>query len=314
MSLAMAEDIVDFIARIGIKNVALTGGEPTCHDQIREIIHYVHMQGLNAILITNGIALSNSSLWESLISHGLSGINLSLKGCSEEDYMNNTGVEAYGQTLQAIRNVAAADIDYVISMVLSSDNIDTYLDAVKDAVDCGAKKFHFSFEHDFSALDGNKKSYDIKNMFRLIDGFQNSYEKLSAITKGHFQVHQSFPICIFDKNLTRTLSENNQIITSCQLLERSGLVFDTDGSLIPCNLMHQVPLAKFGEDFYDKDSFFAFWNSPKTETMYQGICNYPGKECIYCEEKAHCGGGCVSNWYHYNYAELMEHFQHKITY
>ena len=309
MPVSLAKKLIDLIAQTGIKNVALTGGEPTCYEGIGELIHYVSAGGLNAVLITNGVALSDRDSWEFLRSQGLTSVNLSLKGCSEEDYRKNTGVEAYGQTLQAISNVAASNINYVVSMVLSSDNIDTYLRAVKDAVDWGGKEFHFSFEHDFSVLDGNEKSYDIRKVFQLIDGFQNSYEGLWEITKGHFQLHQSLPICIWDKKLIQKLSENNQIITSCQLLERSGLVFDTDGSLIPCNLMHQVPIGKYGEDFQDIESFTAFWNAPETKEMYQGICNYPGKECLHCAEKHHCGGGCVSNWYHYSYAELMEAFQ-----
>ncbi|MBD5548914.1 MAG: radical SAM protein [Lachnospiraceae bacterium] len=309
MPVPLAKKLIDLIAQTGIKNVALTGGEPTCYEGLGELIHYVSSSGLNAVLITNGVALSDRDSWESLRSQGLTSVNLSLKGCSEEDYRKNTGIEAYGQTLQAISNMAASNINHVVSMVLSSDNIDTYLHAVKDAVDWGGKEFHFSFEHDFSVLDGNENPYDIRKVFQLIDGFQNSYENLLEITKGHFQLHQSLPICIWDKKLIKKLSENNQIITSCQLLERSGLVFDTDGSLIPCNLMHQVPIGKYGEDFQDIESFMAFWNAPETKEMYQGICNYPGKECLHCAEKHHCGGGCVSNWYHYSYAELMDAFQ-----
>lgn len=306
MPLTLLKDIVSFIAKIGIQNISLTGGEPTCHPQIREIVSYVHSQGLNPILITNGVALANRTFLNSLYSQGLSGINLSLKGGSEKDYEKNTGVEAYEKTLRAISNVAATNIDFVVSMVLSCNNIDMYLSAVRDAVSCGAKRFHFSFEHDFSVLDGNEKKYDIQNVFRLIDGFQNSYGMLSDITKGCFTLHQSLPVCIWDKNLIRRLGEYDQIVTSCHLLERSGLVFDTDGSLIPCNLMHQISLAKYGEDFCDKDSFFAFWNAPKTQKMYQAFCSYPGKRCSHCDVKMHCGGGCVSNWYHYSYDELTE--------
>lgn len=308
MPVSLAKKLIDLIARTGIKNVALTGGEPTCYEELGELISYISSRGLNAVLITNGVALSDLGLLESLRLQGLSSVNLSLKGCSEEDYRKNTGVEAYRQMLQAIANVASSDVNYVVSMVLSNDNIDTYLRAVKDAVNFGGKEFYFSFEHDFSVLDGNEDAYDIQKVFQLVQGFKNSYEKLSEMTGGHFQLHQSLPICIWDQNLIQKLSEKNQIITSCQLLERSGLVFDTDGSLIPCNLMYQVPIGKYGEDFQDLDSFIAFWNAPETKEIYQGICNYPGKACRYCEEKHHCGGGCISNWYHYSYTELIEAF------
>lgn len=305
MPLSLGRNIIGLISELNIKNIAFTGGEPACHNEIAEFIYYAASKGLKSSLITNGIALSDKHFLKSLTSQGLSSVNLSLKGYSEEDYKENTGVKAYNTVLKAISNLSESDVYQVVSIVLNSNNIETYLYAIKDAVDNGAKEFHFSFEHDFSVLEGMKKEHDVHSIYKLIRGFTNSYEELVSITKGNFTLHQSFPLCIWEKNFIDLLRKNNQIITSCQLLERSGLVFDTDGSLIPCNLMHQVHLAKYERDFSDKTSFLSFWTSKKTTEIYRQFCRQADKTCSLCEEKTHCGGGCLSNWYNFSFDELV---------
>ena len=309
MSFALAKNVIDLIAELKIEILSLTGGEPTCHTQIEEIIRYANSKKMNVTLVTNGLALSDKHFLESLISQGLTGVNLSIKGYSNKDYQKNTGVKAYDSVLKAINNVSVSNVDHIVSIVLSNENIDNYLYAVKDAVSNGAKAFYFSFEHDFSVLDGKDKTYDIRTVFDLINGFKNSYKELDSITNGRFILHQSLPICIWDKNFINVLNERNQIVTSCQLLERSGVIFDSDGSLIPCNFMYQVSLAKYGQDFFDRDSFLAFWNSPKVVNIYNQFCNHVGEKCYDCREARYCGGGCLSNWYNFNYTELMNEFK-----
>lgn len=305
MPLSLAKDLIDFIDQLNIQNISLTGGEPTCHKQIAQMVHYIRQKNRNAILITNGVLLSDNPFFDSLVSQGLSSVNLSMKGTSEETYIENTGVRAYASVRKAIRHISKSGVRLLVSMVLSARNIDRYLEAIKDAAENGATEFHFSFEHDFSILDENPKPYDIQNIDKLIHGFQNSYQELSAVTNGRFTLHQSLPLCLWDDSFLETLKKNRQITTSCQLLERSGVVFDTDGSLIPCNLMHQVPIAKYGRDFSDKNSFLSFWNSPKISNIYHKLCAYPGKKCHSCKDNARCKGGCLSNWFHFSYDEFI---------
>lgn len=305
MPLSLAKELIDLASQLNIQNISVTGGEPTCHKDIAQIIQYIRQKNLTPILITNGVLFSDKSFLDSLVSQGLSSVNLSIKGCSEEDYMKNTGVKAYASTLEAIRHISKSSVRLLVSIVLNSDNIGRYLNAIKDAVENGAEEFHFSFEHDFSMLDGNPKPYDIRSIHKLIKGFQESYPELSVITNGRFNLHQSLPLCLWDESFIQILKKNGQITTSCQLLERSGLVFDTDGSLIPCNLMHQVPIGKFGQDFSDKNSFLSFWNSQEVSNVYRKLCTYPGKKCHTCNENIHCGGGCLSNWFQFSYDELI---------
>jgi len=256
-------------------------------------------------LITNGLLLSNKEYLDVLMSAGLYGVNLSMKGWSPKSYFENTGIDAYEKTCAAIKNISESQLESMISFVISYENVDFYLDAIIDACENGARYFYLSFEHDFSILDGNYFPSDFDKIFYMIDRFMESYHKLQHITNGNFLLHQSYPLCIWDKEFIKTLFMNRQISTTCQLLERSGLIFDTDGSLIPCNSMYQTPIAKYGVDFICKHDFELFWNSDKISEIYRRFSCLPSNDCDTCMDKSYCGGGCIANWFYYNQNQMM---------
>lgn len=152
----------------------------------------------------------------------------------ECDYMNEAELAALIETLIKI-------IPIIISVI-----------ALEDAMDQGASSFYFSFCSNFSALDTRKKvsDYDIEHhLFHVIDEFTRQYQELHELTKGKFVLHQSFPLCLWDMSLMQTMSSKHQLATSCQFLAHDGLLFDTNGSLIPCNLMYQIKLGEMGKDY-----------------------------------------------------------------
>ena len=56
----IAENVRYFIDTYGIKEVCLSGGEPTVHKSFLENLQFVHSQGLTIYLHTNAIKFSNS--------------------------------------------------------------------------------------------------------------------------------------------------------------------------------------------------------------------------------------------------------------
>lgn len=299
-------DLITFLSDLGVKNVYFTGGEPTCDELLEKYILYAHHHGLSPALITNGLALQNTHFLRRLKDVGLVEINLSMKGWSEDSYILNTGKNAYSQVLQAIQNVARLGINHVVSFVLSSNNVDSYLLAVSKAVECGAARIYLSFEQDFSALDSNCRKNRAKELKELVGKFESSYEELCIITQGHFILHQSLPFCIWTPSILKDLKDRKQLSSNCHLRERSGLVFDTDGSLLMCNSMYQVPIGRYGVNFQNATSFRSFWNSDKTRNAYCSLSKLPSEACSSCEDKTFCGGGCIANWLHFDLDELKK--------
>ena len=307
MTLKLAKELIDFCKQLNINEIALIGGEPTCFDGLEELISYISNNNMESWLITNGLKFNNISYLKKLIDAGLTGINFSLKGWSKESYIANTGVDVFEKTLSALQNVSSKNIKCKVSFVLNDENISHLIEVVNLAKKQGANDFYFSFEHDFSILDGNfQDSYDLSKVSKLINGFSSIYKILNKITNGNFTLHQSFPICMWDDNIISQLTANKQIYTSCSLLRRCGLTFDTDGSLIPCNAMYKVPIGKYRVDFNNPETFISFWDSKEITSIYNTFRRFPSLKCSNCSKSLTCGGGCISNWYHYSYDDLIK--------
>lgn len=307
MSFELARQLIDFLQDMDIREVALIGGEPTCYEELKNLVSYAARKEIDTWLITNGLKFENADYLNELLEAGLLGVNFSMKGWSKESYIDNTGADVFEHAIAALKNVCSSRVRCKVSFVISSENIDYLPEAVRLAADCGAKEFYLSIEHDFSALDGKHTEYDLDNLSKIIDGFSKCYEELNEITGGKFVLHESLPLCLWENEIIKQLTIRKQIYTSCSLLRRSGLVFDTDGSLLPCNAMYQVPLGKFKTDFGDRDSFNIFWISDKITSIYNAFRKLPSLKCQDCEGALQCGGGCISNWYHFKYDDLMKY-------
>ncbi len=306
MDINLAKNIVEFFKELGIEEVALIGGEPTCYHELENLIQYIKNKNMKVCLITNGILFSDPRYLSKLEKLGVDDINFSIKGWSRESYKNNTGVDSYNQMLEALKNLSKSKINTMASFVISDENCEKITDVIELVTSCGIDNFFFSFENDFSVLDGIEKTYDVKTLMKIVKSFENQYSKIDELTKGNFTLHQTLPLCAWNEEIINKMRKQDQIQTSCMLLQRTGLVFDTDGSLIPCNSIHQVKLGTFNKDFKDSETFYQYWESDYMMKIYNKLCALPDDICSKCKDNTVCGGGCLSNWYHFNFNELLD--------
>lgn len=59
VSLDFKKNIIDEIAKSGIKKITISGGEPLCANNFLEILDYTHKKNLEVILHTNGLKIDN---------------------------------------------------------------------------------------------------------------------------------------------------------------------------------------------------------------------------------------------------------------
>ena len=80
MSLEKAKNIVDIWAKDNLKNIRLSGGEPTIYKHIIELVEYIKSKGIERIAIsTNGY--SDFELYQKLIETGVNDFSVSLDAC-----------------------------------------------------------------------------------------------------------------------------------------------------------------------------------------------------------------------------------------
>ena len=123
ISLDDAKKVLDIWAINGLKNVRFSGGEPTLHKNLPDMVEYAKHLGVERIAIsTNG---SNSlSYYKKLHGLGVNDFSISLDGCcsADIDYMTGQSKQSYGKII--INNIRElSKLTYVtVGVVLSKEN------------------------------------------------------------------------------------------------------------------------------------------------------------------------------------------------
>jgi pyruvate-formate lyase-activating enzyme len=115
---------LDFAFRQGIREVDFSGGEPTIHPQIGELIGYTKKKGFEKVcIITNGIALANKDYYRSLRESGLDETLFSVQGhdrMSHDSFVNVEG--AFARLTSALENAVSLGIKVRTNTVVHKRN------------------------------------------------------------------------------------------------------------------------------------------------------------------------------------------------
>ena len=120
-----------------LENIRFSGGEPTLHKNIVEIVKYAKTSGIKRIAIsTNG---SNKiSLYKELIDAGVNDFSISLDACCAEvgDKMAGGIKNSWLKVVENIKEISK--LTYVtVGVVLTPENIDGTIDTIKFAHSLG---------------------------------------------------------------------------------------------------------------------------------------------------------------------------------
>jgi len=302
MSVSDARKAIAIISDLGIKSVSLIGGEPSIYPHLFEILDECRENQLKAGLITNGLRLSDSSFVNQLIDHGMTGCNVSMKSHTPEGYLKDTGVNAFSKVLTAIDNLSKLNAKFTVSIVITDDNVDNLYSMICSAYTSGAKSFYLSFCNSYSTDDGFDNL--LHSPYKTIQKFIEVYWKIKDLDI-KLSIHQNMPLCIWPDKFVEEMKDSGNFESACQLHRRSGLVFDTDMSLIPCNSLHSCHIGQYGTDFTDANSLKLFLNSEPIIKIYKKLLRAPSVRCSNCDQFEYCGGGCVMFWTNNKLEELL---------
>ncbi len=120
------EDVVERMtrAREHADSIVLTGGEPTVHKRIIEIVAAAKRLGFTRIQIqTNGRLLSQQRVLGALLHAGANEFSPSIHGSTAEIHDGLTlAPGSFEQTLQGLRNLAAAGVSVITNSVITQSN------------------------------------------------------------------------------------------------------------------------------------------------------------------------------------------------
>ncbi|MDD2733605.1 MAG: radical SAM protein [Desulfuromonadaceae bacterium] len=122
--------VIDEMAQLGVKAIALTGGEPLLRTDILELISHARRKGIMTHLSTNG-ALIGELEAKGLIEAGLDSISVSIDGTTAEIHGRSRKSQGALERAQAAirmlveeRNKQGSPVRIKILTVLSKNNID----------------------------------------------------------------------------------------------------------------------------------------------------------------------------------------------
>ena len=116
-----------------LENIRFSGGEPTLHKNIVEIISYAKSKGIKRIAIsTNGS--NKMELYTALINAGCNDFSISLDACCSDDGDKMAG-NINGSWYVVVKNIEEiSKLTYVtVGVVLTPDNIDKTIDTIRFA-------------------------------------------------------------------------------------------------------------------------------------------------------------------------------------
>ena len=302
MSFDLVKRLVDFSKTLGAKHVLLIGGEPTLYPHVIESIKYIKAQGFRSTLVTNGYRFKDMEFVKKVEDIGLNAIGVSIKAANAQQQKELTKVDVFEDMKQVIKNLSTIkDIVVSYSTVISKstiNNIEEFAQMIVD-IDSAACLGYSTCNPVFDENEKISSSYVLEPQ-DLITIFVKKYDRLNEILNNKFSFEQSLASCMWPKDFIKKLKEKKQLSFGCHLQNRSGLVFDKDGKIIPCNSLTSFPIGQYGVDFVNKEDFEKFWMSKELVNLYDKIYEYPSTKCQSCVDYLECGGGCPLKWFAYN--------------
>ncbi|MBU1202968.1 radical SAM protein [Patescibacteria group bacterium] len=301
MTLDVLESILSVVANKPINVFTLIGGEPTIHKDLSSFIK--RLKPSRVMMVSNGLRLANMSYLFNLKESGLDVVALSLKGANQAEYLKNTGVPGLDKVERAVANMNALGMQYNISVTFSDsvmDSLPMILDWMQSS---NAQSMSINYCRPY-VVDGRISAQGVPSPVEMAERTVQSYE---LIRKSGVRCTFSFllPLCLLPREFIDLLVSRNELSTICQLQKHTGIIFEPDGSLIPCHHLFDYKLGKLGEDFTTAAEFDTFMEGGKISRFYRKTGGFPHEKCLSCDLRTRCGGGCLVQHLQYSPSELI---------
>lgn len=278
MTTEQVKTIIDKIVdQAHAPTLSFTGGEPTTHRDLPDLIAYARSRGLRVNLITNGIRSAKATFVERLAEAGLHSAQVSLEAgdaATHDGIVQRSG--AFNRTLSGIRNLKAAGIHTHTNTTINRDNVETLPRLIDLLAEMGQEYLSMNMVIRTGDAVG-KKDIDYRTIGDILHRLKAHAEERGM----RFVWYSPVPYCLFN-TIANGLSGQ-----SCSAAD--GLLsIAPDGQVLPCSSFEQG-LGNLLHDDFDK-----IWNSPAARYWREKKFLPPG--CKGCELAYLCHGACPLYW------------------
>lgn len=192
-------EIENFIKKCEIPFFILSGGEPTCREDLDKIIKILKKYHKTVTINTNGLKLTDIDYLNKLKNSGLDRVNLQFDGFSRDAYKTFRGADFLDIKLKVLANLKALNIPVILNATIAR-NVNE--DAIKELVDFAAKNDFINGINFFTiCLTGGARNFPRDNYImpdEVIDILEDqtnhkiTRENVYLFQKLHFAVKSLF--------------------------------------------------------------------------------------------------------------------------
>ena len=292
MDFEKAKLLVADLKTRNVKKIILIGGEPTLYPHFIDLIKFIRQQDIRVSVASNGKMFKNKAFAKSVIDTGINSIDFSIKAITEEEYFKNTSTFGLSDMLTGYRNLRDLGFTPSVSYVIVDDNKERFNNFIHFIQTNNMNHLSLQFVKPTLSLDKIEPIMDLKKMGKFVSYI---YEAMSK-TKINYSIEISFPLCLLEANVLESLAQKNRIINCCHVPRGSGINFDENFKIIPCNHFGEFPFSDSPIDFNNKNSIETVMESKMVKDFRHKARCYPAPKCETCSLWEKCGGGCFTRW------------------
>ena len=130
LTLEKALNTIKIWTKDNLKNIRFSGGEPTLHNGLVEMVSYAKARGVERIAIsTNGSA--KQSLYEELIEAGVNDFSVSLDACCSTYADKMAGVDCHFDKIVDNIEYLSSKTYVTVGVVFTEETVDSIIDVIK---------------------------------------------------------------------------------------------------------------------------------------------------------------------------------------
>ncbi|MGC9520660.1 MAG: radical SAM protein [Anaerolineae bacterium] len=272
--------VFDRILDIGIPHVILTGGEPTLHPALAQLVRYADGLGLIVGMNSNGRRLADRVLTTSLAAAGLNHVQITLESCYRSVHDEMVGVEgAFEETVAGIQSALDAGIHTITNTTVTRQNQDHVLDTVRFLHELGLQTFAMNGIIHAGGGTSTPAAIPAEDMAALLAAVRDEAERLNM----RFLWYTVTDYCRLSPVALGLPPKR------CNAAEYS-ICIEPNGVVLPCQSYYVTAgniLADPWESIWNSELFLSFRNREE-DPQAAGL----PEACWDCPDLEMCGGGC----------------------
>lgn len=264
-------------------HLILTGGEPSLHSGLAEIIELSRSHFCSISVNTNGV----KSDWIEQLHNRDIHVQISLDGTANVHNLlrANNQSNIFSRVLETIRKLENYSISYNISTTVGTQNLDN-MPELMNFLSClrGMQYWKVSPLLPFGCGDFDH-CIPVNEWNRLVD-------MLVQDATVPLDIKRYFDFSLLDKYIEKNSRARHRLKTNCGDV-RHKLYIYPDLTVYPCTCLTDFPLG----NLYDQ-SLSEICTSPESKRFSEYNVN-PQSYCSSCKYLPFCNGGCIGMSYHF---------------